>query len=132
MRNEATWHRESTPDSPVSSDHVWNSRVQWGAILAGAFAGLAVTILMGTLGAADESRYNGIARESRGTGPAAVNRLDKKSSQTLTDEEKLAAKDAADKAAKASATAAWFGLGAQLLGLFTTMVVAGHKRHTGA
>jgi hypothetical protein len=31
---------------------VWNSRTQWGAILAGVFAGFAVVILMGTLGAA--------------------------------------------------------------------------------
>jgi hypothetical protein len=31
---------------------VWNSRTQWGAILAGAFAGFAVVLIMATLGAA--------------------------------------------------------------------------------
>ncbi len=31
---------------------VWNSRTQWGAILTGAFAGFAVTLIMATLGAA--------------------------------------------------------------------------------
>src|SRR5581483_7078299 len=35
-----------------ASESVWMSRTQWGAILVGAFAGLAVVILMGTLGAA--------------------------------------------------------------------------------
>jgi hypothetical protein len=35
-----------------SSEAVWSSRTQWGAIAAGAFAGFAVTLLMTTLGAA--------------------------------------------------------------------------------
>ena len=35
-----------------SSEAVWSSRTQWGAILAGAFAGIAVMVLMATLGAA--------------------------------------------------------------------------------
>jgi hypothetical protein len=35
-----------------SSEAVWSSRTQWGAIIAGAFAGFAVTVLMATLGAA--------------------------------------------------------------------------------
>jgi len=34
------------------SSNVWSSRVQWGAILAGALAGFGVVILMTTLGAA--------------------------------------------------------------------------------
>jgi len=36
----------------TSSESVWMSRTQWGAILVGAFAGLAVVVLMSTLGAA--------------------------------------------------------------------------------
>ena len=36
----------------TSPESVWSSRTQWGAILIGAFAGIAVAILMGTLGAA--------------------------------------------------------------------------------
>ncbi|HLY10292.1 MAG TPA: hypothetical protein VKW04_13375 [Planctomycetota bacterium] len=36
----------------VASESVWSSRTQWGAILAGSFAGIVVVILMGTLGAA--------------------------------------------------------------------------------
>jgi len=35
-----------------ASETVWMSRTQWGAILVGAFAGLAVFVIMGTLGAA--------------------------------------------------------------------------------
>jgi hypothetical protein len=35
-----------------ASETIWMSRTQWGAILIGSFAGLAVVIVMGTLGAA--------------------------------------------------------------------------------
>jgi hypothetical protein len=35
-----------------SSEAVWSSRTQWGAILAGAFSGIVVLFLMGTLGIA--------------------------------------------------------------------------------
>src|SRR6185503_20771646 len=44
--------RSGGPSFLPSSEAVWSSRTQWGAILAGAFAGFAVTVLMTTLGAA--------------------------------------------------------------------------------
>ena len=47
--------RSGNPGFPPSSEAVWSSRTQWGAILAGAFAGFAVTVLMTTLGAAKVS-----------------------------------------------------------------------------
>jgi hypothetical protein len=44
--------RSGGPSFLPSSEAVWSSRTQWGAIIAGAFAGFAVTLLMTTLGAA--------------------------------------------------------------------------------
>jgi len=44
--------RSGIPGSLPSSETVWSSRTQWGAILAGAFAGFAVMIIMTTLGVA--------------------------------------------------------------------------------
>lgn len=221
---ETTPRPSAVPEGFTASESVWNSRVQWGAILAGAFAGLAVTIIMATIGAAigmtagaagmasagtanSETAHdaavgfgigagawllltalatglvggwvlNATARRDRayssvlfggiawsvgtclllaiaspglggvlsglgaGAGNAAtaaesrsgVSRADSqsKSDRAMTDQEKAAALDAAHKAAKATATAAWFGLGAQLLGLIATMLAAGRNRHTGA
>jgi hypothetical protein len=40
------------PYDSASPEPSWAGRVQWGPILAGAFAGLAAALLMGTLGAA--------------------------------------------------------------------------------
>lgn len=213
-------------------DAVWNSRTQWGAILCGAFAGFAVVILMGTLGAAlgitagavgvaatdtvNESTaeraasaftigaaiwilltalatglvggwvLNSTARRDRpyssfifggvtwaagvclmmavaapglgglisglgssagGAAVAASNRPeilprmtprtttqpeDSKPARPMTDEEKAAALDAAEKAAAAAAGAAWIALGAQLISIAATMFAAGWRRHTGA
>jgi hypothetical protein len=44
--------RSGSPYPLSTPEPVWNSRTQWGAIMAGAFAGFAVVILMSTLGAA--------------------------------------------------------------------------------
>src|SRR6185436_15839099 len=44
--------RTTTPGYVAVPEAVWNSRTQWGAILAGALAGFAVFILMSTLGGA--------------------------------------------------------------------------------
>src|SRR5688572_11378102 len=44
--------RAGIPGYVSIPEAVWNSRTQWGAILAGAFAGFAVVVLMTTLGAA--------------------------------------------------------------------------------
>jgi len=217
---------------------VWNSRTQWGAILAGAFAGMAVVILMGTLGAAlgitagavsvstagtvsgDTAEkaasalgigaaiwilltalatglvggwvLNACSRRDRpyssfvfggvtwavgmclalavaapgvggifsglggGAGGAAAGagamvssrpemmRISPQQRQmepgaaqrgeqprALTDEEKVAAKDAADKASALAAAAAWVTLGAQLISIAATMFAAGWNRHTG-
>lgn len=44
--------RSAAPPPFQSSEAVWSSRTQWGAILAGAFSGIVVLILMGTLGVA--------------------------------------------------------------------------------
>src|SRR5436189_4408931 len=53
MRHEHRQDEASAASEPEGhSSSVWNSRVQWGAVLAGTFAGLAATIIMGTLGAA--------------------------------------------------------------------------------
>jgi hypothetical protein len=210
------------PTFNYASESVWNSRVQWGAILAGAFAGFAATIIMATIGgalgmtagaagiatadtASPETAgeaavgfgigagvwllltalaaglvggwvLNATGRRDRayssvlfggitwsvgvclllaiaapgmggvfsglgggaGTATAAVEKRpglpagQPRVDRTMTDEEKAAALDAADKAAKAAATAAWFGLGAQLIGLAATMLMAGRNRHTGA
>jgi len=46
----AEYGRAGSPMIP--SESVWSSRTQWGAIVIGAFAGIVVVILMGTLGAA--------------------------------------------------------------------------------
>jgi hypothetical protein len=215
---------------------VWNSRTQWGAILAGAFAGFAVVILMSTLGAAlgitagavgvntadtvstDTAEktasafgigaaiwilltalatglvggwvLNACSRRDRpyssfvfggitwavgmclalavaapgvggvfsglggGAGGAAAGAGAVMSSRpdalmrttpqqrqmepqrgeqprALTDEEKVAAKDAADKASALAAAAAWVALGAQLISIAATMFAAGWHRHTG-
>jgi hypothetical protein len=225
------------PSFNYLSESIWNSRVQWGAILAGAFAGFAVTLIMATIGgaigitagaagianadttsretageaavgfgigagvwllltalaaglvggwvlnatgrrdrayssvlfggiawsvgvclmlafavpgvggglsglgagggtatAAAEKR-SGLPAEGRRVGAAAEGQgrtAQPKVDRTMTDEEKAAALDAADKAAKAAATAAWLALGAQLIGLAATMIAAGRNRHTGA
>lgn len=228
MRYEETSPNPMAAEGRVySSESVWNSRVQWGAILAGAFAGFAVTIIMATIGGAigmtvgaagmsgagtanSETAndaavgfgigagawllltalatglvggwvLNSTARRDRayssvifggiawsvgmclllaiaapgvggalsglgaGAGTAATTAerrsgvssadgraSESKSDRTMTDQEKAAALDAAEKSAKAAATAAWFGLGAQVLGLIATMLAAGRKRHTGA
>jgi len=44
--------RSGMPMGVSPSSNVWSSRVQWGAILAGAVAGLGTLIIMATLGAA--------------------------------------------------------------------------------
>jgi hypothetical protein len=209
---------------------VWNSRTQWGAILAGAFAGFAVTLIMTTLGAAlgitagavsvastetvnpDTAEkaagaftigaaiwilltalatglvggwvLNSTARRDRpyssfifggvtwacgvtlmlvvaapgfgglisglggGAGAAAsaaASRPDmftqqrsmtpgdeSRQARPMTDEDKAAARDAAEKAAATAAAAAWIGLGAQLISIAATMFAAGWRRHTGA
>ncbi|RPH47732.1 MAG: hypothetical protein EHM91_05375 [Planctomycetota bacterium] len=49
----------------------------------------------------------------------------------MTDEDKAAARDAAEKAAATAAAAAWIGLGAQLISIAATMFAAGWRRHTG-
>jgi hypothetical protein len=214
---------------------VWNSRTQWGAILAGAFAGFAVVILMSTLGAAlgitagavgvntaetvsgDAAEkaasafgigaaiwtlltalatgltggwvLNSCSRRDRpyssfvfggitwavgiclalavaapgvggmfsglggGAGgaaavvssrPDAMMRMSPQQrtmepgatqrgeqARPLTDEEKVAAKDAADKAAALAAAMVWVALGAQLISIAATMFAAGWHRHTG-
>ena len=206
---------------------VWNSRTQWGAILAGAFAGFAVMLIMATLGAAlgvtagavgvaststvsgDTAEkaagafsigaaiwilltslatglvggwvLNSTARRDRpyssfifggvtwacgvclalavaapgfggmisglGSGAgtaagAAVNRPDmfqrnvtpgdeSKQARPMTDEDKAAAHDAAEKAAAGAAAVAWIALGAQLISIAATMFAAGWRRHTG-
>ena len=207
---------------------VWNSRTQWGAILAGAFAGFAVTLIMATLGAAlgitagavgvastetvspDTAEkaagaftigtaiwilltalgtglvggwvLNSTARRDRpyssfifggvtwacgvalmlavaapgfgglisglgsGAGAAAAtaaNRPDmftqrsttpgdeSRQARPMTDEDKAAARDAAEKAAATAAAAAWIGLGAMLISIAATMFAAGWRRHTG-
>lgn len=228
--DEETKHgRSDIPQYIPSSDQVWNSRVQWGAILAGTFAGLAATILMATIGAAigitagaagvansdsvsgetagkvgvgagivagvwvlltalaaglvggwalnstarrDRAyssvlfggitwsvgmcfmlavaapgiggMFSGLGAGAGGAAAAVENRSDltvrsdaparagTEQPRPLTDEQKLAAKDAADKTATAAATAIWFGLGGQLVGLIATILAAGRKRHTGA
>jgi hypothetical protein len=228
--------RSGGPSFLPSSEAVWSSRTQWGAILAGAFAGFAVTVLMTTLGAAlgitagavgvntadtvnTETAekaatavsigtaiwilltalatglvggwvLNSCARRDRpyssfifggitwavgvcaallvmspgvggifsglggGGGAAAAGISSQQPSlrmtpptrstegpgmqgrseqpRTLTDEEKAAAKDAADKATAAAAALAWVALGAQLISIAATMFAAGWRRHTGA
>jgi len=49
----------------------------------------------------------------------------------MTDEEKVMAKDAADKAAAHAAATLWVTLGAQLISIAATMFAAGWHRHTG-
>jgi hypothetical protein len=238
VENPGDLGRTATPGYVSVPEAVWNSRTQWGAILAGAFAGFAVVILMSTLGAAlgitagavsvntagtvntDTAEkaatafsigtaiwilltalatglvggwvLNSCSRKDRpyssfifggitwavgvclalavaaplgggmfsglggGAGGAAsgaaamsANRPDlmsRMSPQTrqnepgamqrdqnrpLTDEEKVAAKDAADKAAAYAAAALWVTLGAQLISIAATMFAAGWHRHTG-
>jgi len=215
--------RSGTPSYLPSSEPVWSSRTQWGAILAGSLAGFAAFILLTTLGVAlgitagalglnatDTVRadtaekaatglsigaalwilltalgtglvggwvLNSTARRDRpyssfifggitwavgfcilialaapgvggmfsglgggvGAGAAALTgRPDvqqripsQRSDRALTDEEKVLAKDAADKAAAAAAAAAWVALGAQLISIAATMFSAGWRRHTG-
>ena len=233
--------RSGGPSFLPSSEAVWSSRTQWGAILAGAFAGFAVTVLMTTLGAAlgitagavgvntadtvnaetaEKAAtavtigtavwilltalatgivggwvLNSCARRDRpyssfifggitwavgvcvallvaspgiggmlsglgsggaaagaaamssgaGTqqalrmtpptrsneGPGMQGRTDQSQQRTLSDEEKAAVKDAADKASAAAAAAAWVALGAQLISIAATMFAAGWRRHTG-
>lgn len=51
----AHWEDSGPTREPMGvspSSNVWSSRVQWGAILAGAVAGFGVVVLMTTLGAA--------------------------------------------------------------------------------
>jgi hypothetical protein len=213
---------------------VWNSRTQWGAILAGAFAGFAVVILMSTLGAAlgitvgavsvnapagtlggDAGEkasaafgigaaiwilltslatglaggwvlnicsrrdrpyssfvfggitwavgmclalviaapgvggvFSGLGAGAGGAATVAASRPEMmrispeqrgqsgtvmrgEQARALSDEEKVAAKDAADKGAAIAAAAAWVTLGAQLISIAATMFAAGWHRHTG-
>jgi hypothetical protein len=227
--------RGSYSGSPLSSDAVWSSRTQWGAILAGAFAGIVVVVLMATLGAAlgitagavgvnsadtvnagtaEKAAtaftigaaiwvlltalatgliggwvLNSCARRDRpysslifggvtwavgtcvmlavsapaiggvvsglGSGagsamsgrpegfsqmtpqttkpaPGASQSTPDRPRQAMTDEEKVVAKDAADKAAAAASGAAWVLLGSQLISLAATIFAAGWNRHTGA
>jgi hypothetical protein len=231
--------RAGTPSFLPSSEAVWSSRTQWGAIFAGAFAGIAVAVLMTTLGAAlgistaavhvgsSESlsgesaekaatavsigaaiwilltalvtglvagwALNSCARRDRpyssfifggitwavglcaamlvaspamggifsgmGSGggalmgamgarpgvrmaapsrgaeeaPGVQERTDQGQAQrSLSDEDKAAVKDAADKASAAAAGVAWLALGAQLISIAATMFAAGWRRHTGA
>ena len=230
--------RIGTPGYFSVPEAVWNSRTQWGAILAGAFAGFAVVVLMSTLGAAlgitagaisinaadtvspDTAEkaatasgigmaiwtlltalatglvggwvLNSCSRRDRpyssfvfggitwavgiclalavgapigggifsglggGAGGAAagtaamvstrpdVMRMSPQQRQmepgaaqrgeqgrVLTDEEKVAAKDAADRASKIASAAIWVALGAQLISIAATMFAAGWHRHTG-
>ncbi len=219
--------RAGVPSYLPSSEAVWSSRTQWGAIAAGAIAGFAVVVLMATLGAAlgitmgavgvnttdtvssDTAEkasaafgigaaiwilltalatglvggwvLNSCARRDRpyssfifggvtwglgvclallvaspgtgglfsglaaGGGTAAAtaasqspgmsrmrsDQAQPRSSQPLSDEEKVMAKDAADKASAAAAATAWVALGAQLISIAATMFAAGWRRHTG-
>lgn len=52
MTASPNWEGQSAPMGTTPSSNVWSSRVQWGAILAGAVAGFGVVILMTALGAA--------------------------------------------------------------------------------
>jgi len=208
------------PSAQPPSDMLWNSRIQWGAILAGSFAGFAAMILMTTLGAAlgitagaaginasdalttDMAEkaatglsigaaiwilltalatglaggwvLNSCARRDRpyssfifggitwavglcillavftpgigglvagagGTagatvaagGPPNLRTTPARPGPTLSDEDKLAARDAAEKASAAAAAFAWVTLGAQLISIAATMFAAGWQRHTG-
>lgn len=229
MREEEI--RRERSDAPAAvpyGETVWNSRVQWGAILAGAFAGFAVTLLMTTLGAAigitagaagvmgaegaDRETaetaatgfgiglgvwmlltalatgliggwvLNATSRRDRGYSsvlfggitwavgvclllllvtpsvgglfsgmgagagtaaataanqqPGILGRMGQAAPQTdpsrpMSDEEKAAARDAAEKAATAATAAAWFMFGSQLVALGATILAAGRHRHTG-
>lgn len=226
--------RTATPGYVSVPETVWNSRTQWGAILAGALAGFAVVILMSTLGAAlgitvgavgvntaetvnsdsagkasaafsigaaiwilltalatglvggwvlnscsrkDRAYssfifggitwavgmclalalaapgiggiFSGLGSGAGGAASVAASRPDmmrlspqtrqnepgamtrENQGQPLTDEQKVMAKDAADKAAAFAAAAAWVTLGAQLISIAATMFAAGWHRHTG-
>ena len=226
--------RTGSPSYVSIPEAVWNSRTQWGAILAGAFAGFAVVILMSTLGAAlgitvgaasvsatetvnaetaekaaaafgigaaiwilltalatglvggwvlnscsrrdrpyssfifggvtwavgvclalalaaplGGGMFSGMGGGAGGAAAIAASRPDilRNSPQTrqnepgamqrsdpakpLTDEEKVLAKDAADKATAYAATLTWVTLGAQLISIAATMFAAGWHRHTG-
>jgi hypothetical protein len=226
VENTGDLGRTGIPGYVPVPEAVWSSRTQWGAILAGAFAGFAVVILMSTLGAAlgitagavginttdtvntDTAekasstlgigaaiwilltalatgliggwvlnacsrhdrpyssfvfggitwavgmclalavaapgvggRFSGLGAGAGGAAAVTANRLDMPgiSPQTqrndqakpLTDEEKVLAKDAADKAAAVAAAAAWVTLGAQLISIAATMFAAGWHRRTG-
>lgn len=52
MTASPNWEGHSAPMGTTPSSNVWSSRVQWGAILAGAAAGFGALIIMTTLGAA--------------------------------------------------------------------------------
>jgi hypothetical protein len=218
-----------------SSETFWMSRTQWGAILVGSFAGLAVVVLMGTLGAAlgitagtigiaNLQTVNATTAESTGTAftigaaiwmlltalvtglvagwalnatarrdrpyssfifggvcwavgvcislllaspaiggtfaglgggvgaaagaavgqPGILNQMTAPATKAapaetpaaraqtpMTDEEKMLAKDAAERAAAAVTGAAWVLLGSQLISVAATMFAAGWNRHTG-
>jgi hypothetical protein len=58
-------------------------------------------------------------------------RDESKQARPMTDEDKAAARDAAEKAAATAAAAAWIALGAQLISIAATMFAAGWRRHTG-
>jgi hypothetical protein len=234
LENPGDIGRTTTPGYVAVPEAVWNSRTQWGAILAGALAGFAAFILMSTLGAAlgisagavtvntaesvtpDTAQkatagfaigaaiwilltalatglvggwvLNSCSRKDRpyssfifggitwavgmcialalaapgiggvfsglggGAGSAAgivANRPDvmmrgapqmrqnepgatpRDQARPLSDEEKVAAKDAADKASAYAATLTWVALGAQLISIAATMFAAGWHRHTG-
>ena len=223
-----------SPERPAGSlapsEPVWNSRTQWGAIAAGAFAGVLVVFLMGTLGIAlgittgsiaatkietattevagkaaaavtigaafwllltalvtglvggwvlnatarRDRPYStfifggitwalgtcilmliaapsvggalsglgsgaggaasGIGARSEAPGATAARPEERapQASQPLSDEQKAAAKDAAEKATAAASGAAWVLLGSQLISIAATMFAAGWNRHTGA
>lgn len=72
-------------------------------------------------------------KEAPGANPSARTEAESgKPRQAMTDEEKVLAKDAAEKAAAAATGAAWVLLGSQLISLAATVFAAGWNRHSGA
>lgn len=71
-------------------------------------------------------------KESQNAPAARSESTPGKAQQPMTDEEKVLAKDAAEKAAAAASGAAWVLLGSQLISLAATIFAAGWNRHTGA
>lgn len=87
----------------------------------------------GALGSrSDFMRMTPPARQDQGAMQRSETGRESRQNQPLTDEEKAAAKDAADKATAFAAAAAWVMLGSQLISIAATMFAAGWRRHTGA